>query len=276
LKNIYNRANFIELKTLEYYFNWDKTKAREVYKIRHCLKAEGFELFIKFYLQKLGFKMNRWNWWLRADWWIDLHWESKDQKIYIQCKKYIKNHTYKWKINIGEVRNFFWWVVAEDTTFENALKIFVNTWDYTAYAREFGSINNIEIWDYEDIASICESYNYESFLQELKDKDYKLNTYISYQQSWMIPFLEEELDDNDIYLYLSNIREKLAYQYEDESNIGLIYTNETLKIFAKKRPHNLRSLKQIKNTIKSDFEKYHIDKYWEEIIKWLKMLKAKS
>jgi hypothetical protein len=59
MADIYNKSNFIELKTLEYYFNGDTKKARDVYKIRHCLKSDGFELFIKFYFQKLGLKMKK-------------------------------------------------------------------------------------------------------------------------------------------------------------------------------------------------------------------------
>ena len=271
--NIYNKSNFIELKTLQYYFDWDIKKAKDVYKIRHCLKSDGFELFIKFYFQKLGLKMKKWIWWHKADGWIDLHWEDGNQKIYIQCKKYIKNHTYKGKINVGEVRNFFWWVVSMDKDYENAMKIFVNTWDFTSYALKFWESNNIEIWNYEDIASICEVYNYESFLKDLKDLGYDLNRYISYQQSWMIPFLQEELNEEDIYIYLSNIREKLAGIYESDMNVWYIYRNDTLKIFAKQRPHNLEWLKEIWKLVQDDFEKHHLDVYWEEILKWLQLLK---
>lgn len=273
LKDIYNKSNFIELKTLEYYFDGDTKKARDVYKIRHCLKSDGFELFIKFYFQKLGLKMKKWIWWHKADWGIDLHWEIGDQKIYIQCKKYIKNHTYKGKINVWEVRNFFWWVVSMDKAYENAMKIFVNTWDFTSYALDFWKNNDIEIWNYEDIASICEVYNYESFLNELKAGAYDLNRYISYQQSWMIPFLQEELNEEDIFIYLSNIREKLAGIYESDMNIGYIYRDDTLKIFAKQRPHNLEALKEISKSIKDSFEKSHVQKYWKEIIKGLEILK---
>jgi hypothetical protein len=273
LGNIYYKSNFIELKTLQYYFDWDTKKAENVYKIRHCLKSDGFELFIKFYFEKLGFKMNKWIWGHKADWWIDLKWDTDSQKIYIQCKKYIKNHNYKWKINVWEIRNFFWGVVSLDKNFENTLKIFINTWDYTDYARNFWKDNNIEIWDYEDIASICEVYNYEDFKDDLRERKLKIGNYISYHQSGISPVRAEELDDEDIFIYLSNIREKLAKKYENESNLGLIYTNETLKVFAKKRPHNLLWLKEIWDLVHNDFEKYHVSIYWKEILKWLQLLK---
>lgn len=273
MADIYNKSNFIEFKTLQYYFDWDVKKAKDVYKIRHCLKSDGFELFIKFYFQKLGLKMKNGTWGHKADWGIDLHWEAGEQKIYVQCKKYIKNHTYKGKINVGEVRNFFWWVVSMDKNYSEAMKIFVNTWDFTSYALDFWKENDIEIWNYEDIASICEAYNYEDFVADLKKWWYKLGSYLSYQQSWMIPFLHEELNEEDIFIYLSNIREKLAGIYESDTKIWYIYKDETLKIFAKQRPHNLKALQEISKLVKGSFEKSHIDTYWEEIIKGLKILK---
>jgi hypothetical protein len=35
----------------------------------------------------------------------------------------------------------------------------------------------------------------------------------------MIPFLQEELSEEDIFIYLSNIREKLAGIYESDMNV---------------------------------------------------------
>jgi hypothetical protein len=56
-------------------------------------------------------------------------------------------------------------------------------------------------------------------------------------------------------------------------NVWYIYRNDTLKIFAKQRPHNLQALKKISKLIEDSFEKSHIDKYGEEIIKGLEILK---
>jgi hypothetical protein len=77
----------------------------------------------------------------------------------------------------------------------------------------------------------------------------------------MIPFLQEELNEEDIFIYLSNIREKLAGIYESDMNIGYIYRDDTLKIFAKQRPHNIEALKEISKSIKDSFEKSHVEKY---------------
>lgn len=267
--NIYNKSNFIELKTLQYYFEWDIKKARDVYEIRHFLKSDGFELFIKLYLEKLDFKMKKWIAWQRADGGIDLKWSAHKQKIYIQCKKYIKNHLYKWKINVWEIRNFFWWIVGIDGNFKNALKIFVNTGHYTDHAKKFAKDNNIEIWDYKDIASICEVYNYSDFKKDLKVKGFQIEDYISSYQSGIYPVQESELDEDDIYLYLSNIREKLAETYTNDSQVWFIYKNETLRIFAKNRPQNLNALKEIWKLVDDS----RIDIYWREIIRWLNLLK---
>jgi hypothetical protein len=40
----------------------------------------------------------------------------------------------------------------------------------TSVAREFAEKNSIELWDYTDIASICEVYNFEDFENDLKSR----------------------------------------------------------------------------------------------------------
>jgi len=270
--SIFKKSNYIELKTLEYYFNGDTKKAENVYKIRHCLKAEWFELFIKFYLEELKYKMNKWIWWLKADGWIDLKWTIDNQKIYIQCKKYFKNHLFKWNINVWQIRNFFWWVVSEDHKYKNSIKIFASTLDYTSVAKGFANKNNIELWDYTDIASICEVYNFEDFEKALIGRWIRTEKYISSYQYGIAPIKEFELDEDDIYLFLSNIREKLAIKNNKDSNVWFIYKNETLRIFAKNRPYNYQWLKKVEKFIDTPNEVSHLYKYWKEVIKWLNML----
>jgi len=266
---MFKKSNYIELKTLEYYFKWNTKKAREVYKVRHCLKSDWFELFIKYYFKKLWYEMNKWIWWLKADGWIDLRWYWNYQNIYIQCKKYIKNNKFKWVIGIWDIRNFFWWIVSIDENYKNTFNLFINTWTYTSYARNFAENNGIELWDYEDIASICEVYNYEDFLYDIKKKWYKLGKYLSYQQNWMFPIKQDDLTEEDIFIYLSNIREKLASVYHNWNNHGYIYKDTTLRIFAKNRPYNLKELKKIWKIN----EDSNTDIYWLEILKGLELLK---
>ena len=78
------------------------------------------------------------------------------------------------------------------------MKIFASTLDYTSVAKEFAVKNNIELWDYTDIASICEVYNYEDFEKDLIDKKIKAEKYISSYQYGIAPIKESELNEEDI------------------------------------------------------------------------------
>jgi hypothetical protein len=60
--------------------------------------------------------------------------------------------------------------------------------------------------------------------------------------------------------------------YKNDSQVWYIYKNETLRVFAKNRPHNLKSLRGLEKLLTSPSEVSHLHKYWEEIIKWLNLL----
>ncbi|MFK7780654.1 MAG: restriction endonuclease [Candidatus Gracilibacteria bacterium] len=110
-KNSYfQKSNYLELKTLEYYFGGDINKARNVFNIRHKLNSRGFEIYIKYCLKELGFNMSAYTGGYKADGGIDL--KCKYPPLYVQCKKYMKNHTHKRKVSIGELRNFYGGVVS--------------------------------------------------------------------------------------------------------------------------------------------------------------------
>lgn len=266
MASISRKSNYIELKTLEYYFNGNTKKAENVYKIRHYLKSDWFELFIKLYFEKFGIDMSDISW-QHPDWWIDLKWYINGEKVYIQCKKYTKNHTYRKGVTIWDIRGFLWWIVSIDRDYTSAKKIFINTADYSSPSRRFAKENDIELWDYTDIASICEEYNFEEFKKDIKLQNLESNKYISDYQQWLFPVFYRDLNENDIYIYLANIREKLAV--ESKSSRWFVYSNPTLKAFAKNRPYNLEVLKKTWN-IEEDS---NTDFYWREILKWLQLLR---
>lgn len=268
----YQKSDYIEQKTLEYYFDWDKNKAYNVFKIRHSLNSTWFELYMKLFMEHLWYKMNKEIWWLKADGGIDLRGLNWEQKIYIQCKKYIKNNLYKGKINVWDIRNFFWGVVSADKKYKDSLLIFVNSAEYTDSAKEFAKLNNIELWDYKDIWEMYYTYSFKDFLAELEIKWYKKENYTKYYQTSIQNISIKDLNDNDIFKYLSNIRNKIATEEKGiwDRNTWLIFSNELLQDFSKKRPYNMPLLKRI-NT-KHSYEKKYIQKYWKNIIKWFNIL----
>ena len=109
----FQKENYIELKTLEYYLWWDTKLAKDLFLLRHELNSLWFEKYIKFRLKKLWYKMKNNTGWNKADWWIDLKGSYNDIPVYIQCKKYIKNSTYKWISRISDIRNFHSWVIDD-------------------------------------------------------------------------------------------------------------------------------------------------------------------
>jgi len=271
-KRDYQKSDYIEQKTLEYYFKWNKEKAYNVFKVRHSLNSIWFELYIKFYMEHLWYKMNKEIWWLKADGWIDLRWLHWKQRIYIQCKKYIKNHLYKWKINVWDIRNFFWWVVSTDNKYKDALLIFINSAEYTDSAKEFAKLNNIELWSYKEIWDMYYSYSFKDFLHELKKRWYKKENYTKYYQTSIQDISIKDLNNDDIFMYLKNIRSKIAGDEKHiwDKNTWLVFSDKLLQDFSKQRPYNIYLLKQI-NT-KNYHDKIHIKKYWNHIVEWLSIL----
>jgi hypothetical protein len=210
-KKYYNKLQkeiFIELKTLEYYL-WNKNKAKALFELRHKLTSRWFELYIKYWLKKLWYKMSNFTWWNKADWWIDLKWEYKWFKVYVQCKKYIKNSNYKWKVSISDIRNFYAWVASlYNWNIENKkiFMLFATTWDYTDTAIEFAKKNNMKLLNFEKLADRLEKYSLKDFFQDFK---WDINNIINknYITNSLIDFSINDLQQEDLFNYFKNIRE---------------------------------------------------------------------
>lgn len=276
--NYVQKSNYLELKTLEYYFWWNQKKAKNVFDIRHKLNSRWFELYIKYYLTKLWFHMSPFTWWLKADWWIDL--KCKNPPLYVQCKKYIKNNNYKWIIRIWDMRNFYGWVVSLyhwNIQNKNIIMLFATTWSYTHSSKIFAINNNIDLLDYKDLWNISESYSVDDFLEEFQNKWYKVDNILNqeYLQIEMnqLSFHYNDLKENDILLFLKNIRENIVSIINiDEKETWIILSDTTLKEIANRRISNIWWLKKYLKSLNNEYEKEHIYKYGQEFIKWIEIL----
>lgn len=276
--NYIQKSNYLELKTLEYYFWWDIKKAKNVFNIRHKLNSRWFELYIKYYLKKLWFNMSSYTGGYKADWGIDL--KCKKPPLYVQCKKYIKNYNHKWKVSVWEVRNFYWWVVSlYNWNIQNKeiIMLFATTWSYTHYSKEFAKKNHIEMLDYKDIWEFSKQYTLEEFLTEFKNKWYKveniLNKDFKQLEFNQMSFNFTDLKEDDLLLFLKNIRDNIVetLNIEDDKTWNIL-KDSTLEEIAKKRISNIWWLKEFYKSCKNEDEQNHIHKYMSELVKWLKIL----
>lgn len=278
INNYYQKSNFLELKTLEYYFWWDSNKAKNVFNLRHKLNSRWFELYIKYYLKKLWFDMSLYTGWTNPDWWIDL--KCKKPPLFVQCKKYIKNNNYKWIVGVLEMRSFYWWVVSQykwNIQNKDIIMLFATTWSYTHESRHFAKINDIDLLDYKDLWEISELYTLEEFLEEFENKWYKVKNILNqeYTQIEMnqMSFNFSELKEPDILLFLKNIRDNIVETLDiEEVKTWNILNDLTLKEIAKKRISNIWGLKEFYKNCKNDYEQEHIWKCLNKLVKWLEIL----
>lgn len=278
--NYIQKSNYLELKTLEYYFWWDDNKAKNVFNIRHKLNSRWFELYIKYYLKKLWFNMSSFTGWLKADWWIDL--KCKEPSLYVQCKKYIKNNFHKWNVSVSEIRSFYWWVVSEykwNIQNKGVIMLFATTWSYTHYSKHFAKLNNIDLFDYKDIWDISEIYSLEDFLEEFKNKWYKVENILNKEYIQIeielnqIKFNFNDLQEDDILLFLKNIRDNIVETLDLENDkTWLIFNDSTLKEIASKKIFNIWWLKEYYKNCKNEYEQNHIYEYMNYLVNWLIIL----
>ena len=201
----FQKENYIELKTLEYYLWWDKKLAENLFCLRHRLNSLWFEKYIKFRLRKLWYIMKNNTWWDEADWWIDLKGKYKDVPVYIQCKKYIKNSTYKWISRISDIRNFYAWVIDEiwvkNFSDDKVFLVFITTWSFTQDARTFAKRNNIRLIDYKEVANMTIKYPLEEFYKDIGNTNNIINKKFN-KQTNLINFTFDDLLPNDIFNFV--------------------------------------------------------------------------
>ena len=273
----FQKENFIELKTLEYYFQWDTRLASNIFDLRHKLNPTWFEQYIKRRLSTQWYIMKNNTWGNKADWWIDLKGTYKGIPVYVQCKKYIKNSNYKWLSRLSDIRNFYWWVVDElDWNIKNkkVLLVFITTWSFTRDARSFAKRNNIRLLDYRDVAKISLEYTLETFLEETGNTTRYINKSFN-KQEYLINYSFEDLSQNDILQFLKNVRTYIVsdiLRLGEESTWFETFYDETLKDFANQRIHNFEWLKNYYLRCNNEFVRGHIDDFSWELISWFEIL----
>lgn len=274
----FQKENYIELKTLEYYLWWNTKLAKDLFLLRHELNSLWFEKYIKFRLKKLWYIMKNNTWWNKADWWIDLKGSYKDIPVYIQCKKYIKNSTYKWISRISDIRNFHSWVIDDFGVKNYATKevflVFITTGSFTQDARSFAKRNNIRLIDYKEVANMTQNYSLNDFYKEIGNTTNIINKKFN-QQTNLINFSFDDLLQEDLFQYFKNIRSYIVSDIMKlPENVTWFETfdDNTLKDFAQQRIHNFIGLKKYYKTCTNDLIKEHIDNFSSELVNGFKIL----
>ncbi len=265
-----------ELAKLIYDLNWSEIDAFKVYNIRKKLSPTWFEYYIKFYFEKiLWYKTKFQSLTNKPDWWIDIKWikiNSDGQKEYciVQCKR---NSNYiTW---IKDIRDFVGGIYRIMYSFPNTNIYYITTSDFTPPAITFANQEWVSLKNFSNILNIYNQYSIEEFEKDIKleePKKYKkiFNKWRKLNEpkrQWKL-FISEE---DEILKTLRDIRYSLMKKnHIHDSNI--VCSSNVLEYISKKRPHNLKSLKNVlKEWEFSDTEVAYALYYGKHFLKWINL-----
>lgn len=277
------KINKLDLaKTIsDFLFLWvenPEEKAKKLFELKHSLddRWHGFEKYIQYYFQNVHNYKVKLNWKTNSqDNWIDLKWIKKinwiDNYLLVQCKKYnVKDITY------NDVSHFYWKIVDIKNKYnENILLYYITTTKFTKKAKDFLDEKGIISIDFEKISKLQDYYPLEKFKEELLKNEWEKEVFSSFNSEQVIINIDDniidtiEATDNEVIQLLKQIRRDLSYS--KQLRLWDIARNDTIELLARKRPHNLKALKEITSNL-STREKNKIDKYGKYFIERLKYL----
>lgn len=283
-----DKQNFIELKTLEFCFKWDKELSRNIFNIRHKLNSYWFEKYIEYVLNNYWFKIHntKSNKNSISDWWIDLEWYVNNKKVYVQCKKYYerddlynwKIKSYNWRVWVKKIRDFFWWIKIKDNSINlnNSYRVFVTTWSFTSSAKTIAKGKNVwvELMDYNDIAEFTKMYSLRDFINDYSLKEWDVSNILwkSYNQTNLIEFSFKDLLEEDLVRFWKNIRNHLAENNTSNKNLLWLIKNDTINKLAYNRVSNIEWLNRFIMHCSDYNEKINLINNKEYIIRWLSLI----
>ncbi len=263
----------------DFMFLWvnnPEEKAKVVFKVKHKLTAHWFEKYMQYYFQiKKWYKVKLNRNTNEFDWWIDLKWIKVEKWVkkylVVQCKKYsIKDITEE------NVRSFQWWTIHKYAEYKNNTETYyITTSKFTNKAEKFAKEVWIKAIDFSHIYDLQKSYPIEQFEENLKNQEWMKEYNKSFNQDQMLLELNNQVydtiwvTDQNVFQLLKQVRRD--YSYSKQLRLWDIARNDTLKLLAEKRPHNLQALKQTISHL-STREKNKLMKYWNIFIERLKYI----
>lgn len=277
------RINKLDLaKTIsDFLFLWienPEEKAKKLFELKHTLddRGHGFEKYIQYYFQNAHNYKVKLNWRTNSqDDWIDLKWIKKinwvENYLLVQCKKYnVKDITY------NDVSHFYWKIVDIKNKYkENILIYYITTTKFTKKAKDFLDEKGIISIDFEKISKLQEYYPLEKFREQLLKNEWEKEVFSSFNNEQVVINLDNDIidtidaTDKEVIQLLKQVRRDLSYS--KQLRLWDIVRNDTIELLARKRPHNLKALKEVTNSL-SLRERKKIDKYWQYFIERLKYL----
>ena len=254
-------------------------KAKKLFKVKHSLDKRGhwFEKYMQYYFNKFHHFDVKLNWNTNSfDWGIDLLWKKYKNKIWSFLIAQCKNYSIK-DITETQIKEFFASIsIDKYSKFKNQTKsYFITTSKFTEKAKQFAKEVNIKLVDFQDISNLQEKYSIEQFKKELLEKEWEKEINKSFSKEQLIFDLDDniintiEATDAEVFQLLKQVRRDFSNMKQLE--LWKIARNDTLQELARKRPHNLKALKEITNTY-TPRERNKLDKYWNIFIKRLKYL----
>jgi len=228
-----------------------------------------FEKFYK-YSVKLNWNTNSF------DWGIDLKWikkvNGKEEYLIAQCKDYsIKD------ITEAQIREFKG-AVSLDKYLKyrkNTKLYFITTSKFTEKAKQFAKEVNISLVDFKNISDLQEKYSLEKFREDLLENEWEKEIYKSFSKEQLIFDLNDNIintidaTDTEVFQLLKQVRRD--FSSIKQLQLWNIARNDTLQELARKRPHNLKALKEITSSYPTR-ERNKLDKYWDLFVERLKYL----
>ncbi len=251
-------------------------KAKVVFRVKHQLTAHWFEKYMQYYFEKIKKYKVKLNWnTYEFDWGIDLKWIKRvnweNHYLIAQCKKYSIKDITEEQIKSYHGSTFHKYMEYKDQTDS----YYITTSKFTDKAKIFAKETHIKAVDFSDIYNLQKVYSIEKFKKDLEVDEWIEAVNKSFNNEQLLLELDnhiyetEWVSNSDVFQLLRQIRR----DYSNYSQLRLwdIAKNDTLKLLADKRPHNLQVLKETVSHL-STREQNKIKKHWEIFIERLKYI----
>lgn len=275
------RINKLDLAKVisDFMFLWienPEEKAKIVFKIKHQLTAHGFEKYMQYYFSKIRKYQVKLHWnTYEFDGWIDLKWIKninwENHYLIAQCKKYsIKDITEE------QIRSFHGGTFHKYHEYKDRTEAYyITTSKFTDKAAKFAKEVHIKAVDFFDIYKLQKSYSIDQFKSDIKKEEWEKEYRKSFNNDQLLLELHEQtyeaiwVTDKEVFELLRQVRRD--YSHQKQLRLWDIARNDTLQLLARKRPHNLKALKDTISHL-STREQNKLIKHWNIFVERLKYI----